>query len=56
MNKWLKAILNIVILVISIVLICTQQKNVGPAGLGLMVVGLAGILLLLYNYNKQYTK
>lgn len=56
MDKWLKTILNIVIFVISIGLICTQQKNVGPAGLGLMVVGLAGILFLLYNYNKQYTK
>lgn len=56
MNKWTKIIINTVIFVISIMLICTQQKNVGPKGLGLMVLGLAGILFLLYSYNKNYTK
>lgn len=56
MEKWLKIILNIVIFVICIALICTQQRNVGAAGLGLMVVGLGGILFLLYCYNRQYTK
>lgn len=56
MNKWINVIINLVIFVVCILLICTQQRNVGPAGLGLMVIGLAGILFLLYRYNKQYTK
>ena len=56
MNKWLNVVINIVIFVVCMVLICTQQRNVGPSGLGIMVVGLAGILFLLYRYNKQYTK
>ena len=56
MNKWLNVVINIVIFVVCMVLICTQQRNVGPSGLGIMVVGRAGILFLLYRYNKQYTK
>lgn len=56
MDKLVKIIINVVIFIVSIVLICTQQRNVGPIGLVLMVIGLAGILFLLYNYNKQYTK
>ena len=56
MNKWINVIINLVVFVVCLLLICTQQRNVGPAGLGLMVIGLAGILVLLYRYNKQYTK
>ena len=56
MNKWINIIINAVIFIISIALICTLQRKVGPTGLCLMVVGLAGILFLLYRYNKQYTK
>lgn len=56
MDKWVKTIINIVIFIVGIVLICTQQRNVGPTGLLLMIIGLAGILFLLYSYNKQYTK
>lgn len=56
MNKWVNIIINIVIFVVCIMLICTQQRKVGLPGLGLMVIGLAGILFLLYRYNKQYTK
>ncbi len=56
MNKWTNIIINIVIFVAAIVLICIQQRNVGPTGLLLMIIGLAGILFLLYRYNKQYTK
>lgn len=56
MNKWINVIINIIIFVVCIALICTQQRNVGPGGLGIMVIGLAGILFLLYRYNKQYTK
>ncbi len=56
MNKWVNIIINAVIFILGIALICTQQRKVGPTGLGLMVVGLAGILFLLYRYNKQYTK
>ena len=56
MNKWLNVVINIVIFVVCMVLICTQQRNVGPSGLGIRGGGLAGILFLLYRYNKQYTK
>lgn len=56
MNKWLNIIINLIIFAVSILLICTGQRNIGPAGLGIMVIGLGGILFLLYRYNKKYIK
>ena len=56
MNKWIKVIINIIIFAVSIFLICTAQRHVGPAGLGVMVIGLGGILFLLYMYNRKFTK
>ncbi|MBR6770134.1 MAG: hypothetical protein IKM28_02635 [Lachnospiraceae bacterium] len=55
MNKWIKIILNIIIFIVCIALICIGQKNIGPAGLGTMIVGLGGLLFLMYSYNKKYT-
>lgn len=52
--KWFIRILYLIIFVISIVLITTGQRDIGPIGLIVMLIGLAGILLLLYLYNKKY--
>ena len=44
----------IVIFIISIVLTVVGQRNIGPAGLLTMLVGLAGLIFLLWFYNRQY--
>lgn len=52
--KWFIKLLYLLIFIISMVLITSGQRDIGPAGLVIMLIGLAGILLLLYLYNKKY--
>lgn len=44
----------LLIFVLSMALIVMGQRNIGPAGLLTMIAGLAGILLLLYLYNRKF--
>lgn len=53
-KKILIGILAAIVFVVCIVLVVAGQKNVGPTGLLTMLVGLAGLLVLLGIYNKQY--
>lgn len=52
--KWLIRFLYFIIFIVSMVLITSGQRDIGPGGLIIMLIGLAGILLLLYLYNKKY--
>ncbi len=52
--KWMVRIAYLLILVLSMALIVMGQRNIGPAGLLTMIAGLAGILLLLYLYNRKF--
>lgn len=52
--KYIIRIIYLLIFIASMVLIVTGQRNIGPTGLLTMLVGLAGILVLLYLYNKKY--
>lgn len=52
--KWLIRLLYLLIFIVSMMLIVTGQRSIGPAGLFIMLIGLGGILLLLYLYNKKY--
>ena len=52
--KYVIRLLYLLIFIVSIVFIVTGQRNIGPAGLLTMLVGLAGILVLLYLYNRKY--
>lgn len=54
MGKWVKAIVVILIFCICIALIIVGQKTVGIQYLLLQLFGLAGLLSLLYGYNKKY--
>lgn len=58
MNEQLKkliiGILAAIVVVICIVLVVIGQKNIGYAGLGMEMLGLAGLLVLLGLYNHQY--
>lgn len=55
-HKILQAILCAAVLIISLVLVITGQKNVGVPGIVQMLIGLAGILGLLGYYNSFYNK
>lgn len=52
--KYAIRLLYLLVFIVSVVLIVTGQRNIGPAGLLTMLVGLTGILVLLYLYNKKY--
>lgn len=52
--KWLIRILYLIVFLVSMAFIVIGQRSIGPAGLLLMIVGLAGILVLLYLYNRKY--
>ena len=53
-KKILIGILAAIVFVVCIVLVVIGQKNVGPTGLLTMLLGLAGLLVLLGLYNRQY--
>lgn len=52
--KWVIRIIYLLVFIGSMALIIFGQRNIGPAGLLTMLVGLAGILVLLYLYNRNY--
>ncbi|WP_193747886.1 DUF6903 family protein [Neobacillus niacini] len=47
-------ILKMVVFIICLALIINGQKTVGKLELGMMLLGLAGLLGLLYDYNRKY--
>lgn len=54
MSQITKNIIAIVCFVVYFVLVCYGQSLVGYTGLVLELIGLAGLLILLYMYNKKY--
>ncbi len=54
MPKALKIILNIIIFFVCMALVIIGQKHIGIQGFCTMLIGLAGLLGLLYQYNKKY--
>lgn len=53
-KKFVKGAAVFAVFVISMALVIWGQRHVGPGGLGIMVLGLAGLIALLWFYNKQY--
>ena len=54
MSKKVKTIIAMILAVICLILIVTGQRNISLQGLITELVGLAGLLVLLYLYNRQY--
>lgn len=52
--KLFVGVLCFIVFVISLGLIVVGQRNIGPAGLGTMMVGLVGLVGLLWFYNRKY--
>lgn len=52
-----KVLMGIVIFIVfaaCMAFIVIGQRNIGPAGLGTMLIGLTGLIALLWLYNRQY--
>lgn len=54
MLKIAKRFLIAVVFAGCVALVILGQKEIGMAGSGMMMAGLAGLLCLLYGYNKKY--
>lgn len=53
MKKYFKLVLNVILFVIFIYFIIINQKSVGLNYLFKMLIGLFGLIILLWNYNKR---
>lgn len=53
-KKILIGIIVAIVFVVCIALVVIGQRNIGPAGLGTMLIGLSGLIVLLWLYNRQY--
>ena len=58
MNETMKKIITNLILflvfVLSVALTIIGHKQIGAAGLGMQLLGVAGLVFLLWNYNHKY--
>ena len=59
MNEYTRKIIKVaiagILFVLFMGLVIVGQKTVGLPHLGLMLLGLSGLLLLLYLYNRGFT-
>jgi len=54
--KYIKIIWNLLAFVVSTALIVIGYRSIGYLGFAVQIIGLAGLLTLLYRYNRRYTK
>ncbi|MEG0496760.1 MAG: hypothetical protein RR439_05270 [Carnobacterium sp.] len=51
-SSWM--IVKLIIFIVSVGLVIYGQRTTGKMELGIMLIGLTGLLGLLYNYNQKY--
>lgn len=54
MNEKIAGILKVIIFILSLFLVIYGQRTIGRMYLFLQLLGLAGLLALLWNYNRKY--
>lgn len=54
MSKTIKNIIMVIVMVICFALIIIGQKNISVTGLMMEIVGLIGLLVILYLYNARF--
>lgn len=54
MNEKIRNLIMVIVFVVCLVLIIIGQKNIGVPGLIMELVGLVGLLTLLFIYNNKY--
>lgn len=50
----LKTALAVIFFIVCVALVVVGQRNIGPQGLLVMLLGLVGLILLLYLYNRKF--
>ena len=50
----LKTVLAIVLFIVGVAFVVVGQRHIGPQGLLVMLLGLVGLILLLYLYNRKF--
>ena len=53
-KKFVRGILVLAVCGVCVALVVVGQRNIGPSGLLTQLVGLAGLVFLLWLYNRQY--
>ena len=53
-KKIVQRLIAVIVFAVCIWLVVAGQKHIGPAGLGVMLIGLAGLIVLLWLYNRKY--
>ncbi|WP_413371980.1 DUF6903 family protein [Paenibacillus taichungensis] len=53
-KNYLRNLLMLIFFIVGIGLVIVGQKNIGAPGLGLMLLGLAMLIGLLWLYNRKY--
>jgi len=53
-TKFFRNLWKMIVFVFGIGLVVVGEKNIGAPGLGLMMLGLAVLIGLLWSYNRKY--
>lgn len=53
-KKWIVVLINTVLFIACMALVIAGQRRIEAVGLIMQMVGLVGILLLIYFYNRKY--
>ena len=53
-KKIVTAIVVLIVFVVCVALVVIGQRNIGASGLMIQLVGVAGVVVLLWLYNRQY--
>lgn len=53
-KKMIVGILVAIVFVVCIALVIVGQRHIGLGGLGMELLGLAGLLVLLWLYNRRF--
>ncbi len=54
MMKWLRYVLMTALFAVSLSLVVVFQRHIGALYAGIMLLGIGGLLLLLWIYNRKY--
>ena len=54
LKKIVTAIVVLIVFVVCVALVVIGQRNIGASGLMTQLVGVAGLVVLLWLYNRQY--
>lgn len=53
-KKWIVVLINVALFVICMALVIAGQRRIEATGLIMQLIGLTGILTLIYLYNRKY--